>query len=100
MTIEDQITATVHRAVAAALRAERHEQFADDTGELLVSYAEAGRRLDVSADTIRQMADLGDLDKVTGIGRGAKVTVESLHRWVKDHTTNAVTSSFPRSVAS
>lgn len=99
MTIDDQITAAVTRGVAAALRAARTDEHVSDDGQLLVSYAEAARRLDVSPDTIRQMVHLGDLDKVEGIGRGGKVTVESLHRWVQGHTTNAITDRpWPRSV--
>lgn len=90
MTLDEQIVGVVARAVTAALRAERQEQTVDDTGQLVVSAAEAGRRLDVHQDTIRQMVQLGDLDAVYGLGRGMKVTVASLHRWVEEHTTNAI----------
>lgn len=89
MTLDEQIVGIVARAVTAALRAERREQSVDDAGELVVSAAEAGRRLDVHEDTIRQMVQLGDLDAVYGLGRGMKITVASLRRWVEQHTTNA-----------
>lgn len=70
------------RGVAAALAEQAARADVDGHGELLVSVNEAARRLDVGKDTVYQLITDGELDTVEGIGRGTKVVVESLRRWV------------------
>jgi excisionase family DNA binding protein len=52
----------------------------DGTGAPLLSYAEAGERLGVSARTVRRRVEAGELPAV-GKGRGRRVPAEELRAW-------------------
>lgn len=58
-------------------------------GPVLVSLAAAGELLSCSWDEVDRLAKAGEVDVVEGIGRGRKVTVESLHRLVSRHVGGA-----------
>lgn len=87
-SIEDRIVQAAARGAHAAV-AEQLRSIVSPDGTLLVSTTEAGRRLGVSESTVRvQLIPAGDLDVVEGVGRGMKVTVESLNRFVAARSVN------------
>lgn len=89
MGLEEQLSDLAYRGAAAAIR-DHLRNATSPTGELLVTPAEAGRRLGgLSESYVRDnLIARGHLDVVTGVGRGLKVTVDSLHRFVADRARN------------
>lgn len=77
VTLEDVLRHIVRDEIRAALAG-----IQTDDQQLLVSTAEAGHRLDVSDERIRELLAAGELTAVHGVGRGAKVTVQSLREYV------------------
>lgn len=88
--LEQRLADVAYRGAAAAVR-EHMRNTASPTGELLVTVTEAGRRLGgVSASYVRDtLIAQGHLDVIEGVGRGTKVTVDSLNRFVAAHAVNA-----------
>lgn len=88
--LEQTLADLAYRGAAAAVR-DHLRNTASPTGELLVTVDEAARRLGgLSTSYVRDtLIAQGHLDVVEGVGRGVKVTVDSLNRFVAAHAVNA-----------